>query len=115
MLDSYLNIKLYVPKVKSNEYNMELYSGTLVDKYTEGDSVVYELQIELYDDVDVQNASINNEFIFVVEGNDKIEIPIRLEFPAQYSKNNKQSTIEFSINNNYDNSYGNPPLILKID
>ncbi|WP_028328625.1 ankyrin repeat domain-containing protein [Brachyspira alvinipulli] len=105
VLDNYLNIKLYVPKVEYNEYNMELSSGALVDKYTEGDSVVYELQIELYDDVDVQESSINNEFIFVIEGNDKIEIPIRLEFPSQYSKNNKQSTIEFSINDNYNNSY----------
>ena len=115
VLDNYINIKLYVPKVEYNEYSIELSSGSLINKYTEGDSVVYELQIELYDDVDVQESSINNEFIFVIEGNDKIEIPIRLEFPSQYSKNNKQNTIEFSINDNYDNSYGNPPVILNMD
>lgn len=96
-------VSLVFPNPNYNEYNVSITQGRLIRKYKDNYNLIYELEIQLYQDVNTQNIAVNNRFNFKIRGNTTIDIPIRLKFPEPYQKNDRYYEVKFGDDNrSYD-------------
>ena len=90
-----INVRMSIPKPNNSEYYISIYEGKLISNNENDINLIYDLEVKLYDDIDTQNKAIKNQFIFKVVANKPVKIPIVLEFPIPYKKNNTSSYIRF--------------------
>lgn len=97
-------VSLSFLKPSYNEYNVRLTQGKLIRKYEDYDNIIYELEIQLYEDENTQNIAVNNRFSFKIRANATADIQIKLEYPEPYQKNNRYAEVGFKDmnNRNYD-------------
>ena len=90
-------IKAYIgfPKPNNNEYTINFEKGKSINQYEDDNHIIYELELELYEDANSQNKAIDNQFVFKVVANKPITLSTALIFPEPYEKNNKKSSIDF--------------------
>ena len=90
-------IKAYMcfPKPNNNEYTVSFWKGKLINEYEENDYLIYELELELYEDINTKNKAIDNQFTFRVVADKPMKLNTMLVFPKPYEKNNKKSSIDF--------------------
>ena len=90
-------LKAYMcfPKPNNNEYTVSFEKGKLINEYEENDYLIYELELELYEDINTKNKAIDNQFILKVEADKPMKLNTMLVFPKPYEKNNKKSSIDF--------------------
>ena len=94
------------PKPNNDEFTVSFEKGKSANMYEESNYLMYELELELYEDINTQNKAINNEFIFKVVANKPIKLSSMLVFFEPYEKNNKVSSVEFY------NGYNSPKFDL---
>ena len=70
-------------------------NSTVSSNYEENNYLMYELELELYEDINNQNKAVSNQFIFKVVANIPMKLNTMLVFPEPYKKNNEKSSIEF--------------------
>ena len=90
-------IKAYIgfPKPNNNEYTINFEKGKSINQYEDDNHIIYELELELYEDANSQNKAIDNQFVFKVVANKPITLSTALIFPEPYENNNKKSSVDF--------------------
>ena len=90
-------LKAYMcfPKPNNDEYTVSFEKGKSKNMYEENNYLMYELELELYEDINTQNKAVSNQFIFKVVANIPMKLNTMLVFPEPYKKNNEKSSIEF--------------------
>lgn len=95
--DNTITAYIYFPKSNNNEYTVNFEKGKLINRYEDENNeyLIYELELELYENINTQNKTINNEFVFKIVANKSMKLPTMLVFPEPYQKNNRDSSVTF--------------------
>ena len=110
IVDNEVNIKLYFPYFGEDNYKITFEKGDLLRNYISGNKIVCELKIYLYDEIYNQSRLVENEILIKLNSKINDDIPIILEFPRAYNKNDNQITVSFKTKEemnmyNYYNIY----------